>query len=205
MRSLRIVWAAVAAVTVLAVGVGSASATRFASNSQTNRGVWTGLEFIAEGITTVRCPVTFEGSLHSRTISKVAGSLVGFVLRAIVGEASCQNGKARVLAEKLPWHVRYESFGGTLPNIVNINKQIIGAAWSVTTRVFGTELMCLYTTTATEPVTGRLAREVGGVVTGDTLSGSIRSGTFGCPRATLGGTGTVKTTAGANVTVTLVA
>jgi hypothetical protein len=193
------------AAAVMAAAVSTASATRLASNSNTIRSTWAAMEFIAEGVTTVRCPVTLEGTLHSRTISKVAGQLIGFIKVATVAEASCQNGKARVLSEKLPWHVRYESFGGTLPNISSINTQVIGAAFLVQTRVFGVEVSCLYTTSTTEPNIGKFNREAGGVVTSVDVSGSIRSPTFGCPRGTLGGNGTVKTAEGANYTTTLVA
>ncbi len=207
-HGIRLLSASLCAATVLAAAVGTASATRVATSSQTARATWTGMEFIAEGVTTVRCPVTFEGSIHSRTILKTPGLLLGYITRGTVGEASCTNGSARLLTASLPWHSRYKTFFGTLPSITAIDTNIIGAEWLIGTRVLGVEISCLYTSTAAEPLQMHLSREASGGMTSEAISGSVRSSTGGiCPRGSLGGTSSTLTVAGRSerIIVTLVA
>jgi hypothetical protein len=50
------------------------------------------------------CRLTLEGSLHARTIAKVAGALLGYITRFATGQ--CTQGTT-ILTETLPWHVRY--------------------------------------------------------------------------------------------------
>jgi hypothetical protein len=121
---------ALAAVMVMALTVSLASARRFGLSNQTFRAIWTLLRFEIEGTATIECPVTLEGSFHSRTLSKVSGQLVGYVTRAFVrgGLTECLNtGNVRANTETLPWHIQYNSFIGTLPSISEINFEIIGA------------------------------------------------------------------------------
>ena len=95
----------------------------------------------AGGLNTM-CPLTLEGSFHSRTISKVCGQLVGYITTA--NFAMCSGAaQARTLTETLPWHVRYESFEGTLPSITGITFQIIGLSIQ--------SAVCLYKSTAAAP------------------------------------------------------
>lgn len=71
--------------------------------------------------------MTLEGSLHSATIAKVAGALVGFVTRASLAEASCTGGLAEsagLVTASLPWHVEYEGFSGTLPNLTAVKLRV---------------------------------------------------------------------------------
>jgi len=110
---------ALAAALPLALGVGAASARTLSMSSQTFRVTWSRLEFqnATFGVT-VRCPVTLEGSFHSRTLAKTLGSLIGAITAARAKEESCTGG--RVHLKNLPWHVTYEGFTGTLPNISGV-------------------------------------------------------------------------------------
>jgi hypothetical protein len=117
----KLLLAAVVATALMALAVGSAAARQLEVNEERYRITWRTLEF-KEGVfgIAVRCPVTLEGSFHSRTITKNLGSLIGYVTRAIVKENSCQNGRGIPATETLPWHVTYEGFTGTLPEITNL-------------------------------------------------------------------------------------
>ena len=164
MRTLRnVVLGALA--TALAIGVlgSTASARRFVFSNETFR-----IAFRIAGEPPrpelVSCPFTLEGSFHSRTLSKVSGQLIGYVTRAIMIESACRNGQGRFLAETLPWHVRYESFLGVLPNINAIRGQFIGLAFRlVCERLLN--LTCLYVTEAGRPSRFFLMREFEGMIT----------------------------------------
>jgi hypothetical protein len=154
-----------ALVTVLAIAVlGSlASARRFAFSNETFR-----IAFPIAGepprAELVSCPFTLEGSFHSRTLSKVSGQLIGYVTRAVMVETACRNGQGRFLAETLPWHVRYESFLGFLPNIGAIRGQFIGLSFQlVYERLLN--LTCLYVTEARRPSRFILIREAESKIT----------------------------------------
>jgi len=84
------------------------------------------------------CPLTLTGSLH-RTITKTRGALAGFINSVSVG--SCTEG-ATLTTLSLPWHISYESFRGTLPNISSIRLKTNGVAMLV--RLFGGLVGCLY-------------------------------------------------------------
>ena len=152
---------------LLAAAVSHASARNLSVSHQNFRVTWTSLEL--EGGVTVRCRVTLEGSFHARTIPKVARSLIGAITRAISNELICTNGQGRPRTETLPWHVTYEGFAGTLPNIsavflllsrLRFNLTVLGlctgdygtAANNVTTR---TRINAGGEVTELEPVTGR--------------------------------------------------
>jgi hypothetical protein len=200
----RALLALVGATVLLAALVGAASAAHLRTSSQNIRAVWTGMEF--EAGVTIRCPVTLEGSLHSSTIAKTAGALIGYITRAIVGEATCANGRARTLTENLPWHVRYASFAGTLPNITSVSTTIIGARFLVLASfpIIGT-ISCLYITESGHAATGRFNLGTGGVVSSVTAGGTISSQTGGCPEGSLGGTGTVSVLGtSTQITITLI-
>ncbi len=148
----------------LAIGVlgSTASARRLEFSSQSFR-----VAFPIAGEPTqpefVSCPFTLEGSFHSRTLSKVSSGLIGYITRAAVAEASCRNGRGRFLPETLPWHVRYESFAGTLPNITSIRGQIIGLSDRLEYERLG-GIICLYRTEAAHPSKFILTREAGGAI-----------------------------------------
>lgn len=113
--------AAVAATALMAIAVGSAAGREFSVDEQNFRVTWRSLEFRDSifGIT-IRCPVTIDGSFHSRTIAKVISGLIGYLTRAVVKEESCTGGRAIPSRETLPWHITYEGFTGILPEITSI-------------------------------------------------------------------------------------
>lgn len=210
LRSSKLVLAALIAVCVLAAIVANTSARRL-EISPAERGLrivwpsykvlvgWESFEVI------VACPVTLEGSLHSRTLSKVCGALVGYITRATVNEGACRASyepemtgtpaKSHFLAETLPWHVRYESFTGTLPSIASVTFQVVGAALRVYELPLGES--CLYRSTAAAPMRYLLERGMAGEVTGLTNEESRlipnSEGSPQCSTRGLGysGTGTV--------------
>lgn len=155
------------AVLIAAVTSSTAFGNHMSISNQNWRLVFSPLRFTGTaGFASIACPVTLEGSFHSASIAKTAGLLLGYVNRASVAAASCTGGSARIEQEALPWHIRYESFNGTLPNITGIALQIVGAAFLITTSFGG----CRYRTTAESPSVGVATRESGGAITGATLS-----------------------------------
>jgi len=111
--------AATAALALLAALAATSSARSFSSTSNTLRATWTRLEFTNElGFGTVSCPITLEGSFHSRTIAKTA-ELIGAITRVDI-RRPCTGGEATARTETLPWHFTYFGFIGNLPNITSI-------------------------------------------------------------------------------------
>jgi hypothetical protein len=158
----KLLLAALTAAMCMAMAVGSASATRLNTNANNWKIVWTSLSLNAPGAgATVTCAVTLEGSFHSTSITKTSGSLVGYVQNAEVRNA-CTGGTARALRETLPWHVRYDSFTGTLPTITGVKLQLVGARFNI----FPSGLAeCLTETTAAKPAKGIANVEAGGRIT----------------------------------------
>jgi len=113
----KLTLAGLGAMLLMAFAVGTASARNFSVSNQNFRGTFANLEFAVSGFSTTTCRVTLEGSLHSRTIPKTVGTLLGYVTRVITG--NCNN-EVIILSETLPWHVRYMGFSGRLPNITLI-------------------------------------------------------------------------------------
>lgn len=188
----KLVITALAATAVLAALVSSASARNIETSSQTFRVTWTSLE-LSGGGATVRCQVTLEGSFHSRTIAKSVGALIGYVTAARSKNESCTGGRGwafngterqgtTTLANSLPWHVQYNGFEGTLPNISALRIQLSGARFLV--EILG--LRCIYTTGAARGLAIGTARLSAGVATNLVASGNITrneespSGAF-CP------------------------
>jgi hypothetical protein len=109
-----------------------------------------------------------------------------------------------MLIEKLPWHIKYLSFDGTLPRISGIEVVFIGAQFLVEWASFTS---CLFTTSAASPARGLALREpISSTITGIGVVGTIRSNSAFCPAAELSGTsGTVTDASGlVNMTVALV-
>ena len=172
MKLCKLLLAVVGATVLLGALVSTASANHLSSSTQSFRATWTSSEFIG-GFGTVHCSLTLEGSLHSRTINKTVGSLIGFVTRASVGP--CPSGSATILQATLPWHVQYAGFEGTLPRISSIRTNVIGSAFQIREPSFG--ITCLSTSTASSPSTGTYTL-TSGSVTSVTLGGSIPCGSF---------------------------
>lgn len=185
--------ATLVAAAALGALVGSASANRLSLTSRTVRVVWSSLEFA--GPTTIRCRVTMEGTFHESTVSKVSGSLIGYITAASIarpctgGTAWAYNGTERnealgntVLASSLPWIISYEAFIGELPAFIAEKILIIMLRWLYRASFFGIPILCAYRSGgANGNITGTNNVGAGGVVTSMGLSGRVRSETGGCP------------------------
>lgn len=110
--------AAPLAALLLCAALSTASARNLSIGSQTLRATWSRFEFAISSIT-VRCQVTLEGSFHSRTVAKVARTLIGAITRVNINEGACTGGQIRS-SRPPPWHVTYEGFTGTLPAITSV-------------------------------------------------------------------------------------
>lgn len=175
-RRTTVLWASLSLGLLLTLH-GTAAAQRLEISTRDIRATYPDLRVISgvngEGPSAI-CPVTLEGSLHTRTIVKTAELLVGYVTRAILNRAACflsglsgafiLNG-TELTPNSLPWHMRYESFSGTLPRVTAINLRIISLSFLVVTSLLS--LSCLYRSTVAEPA--RVSANV------DTSSGQITS------------------------------
>jgi hypothetical protein len=129
MNACKLLLSTISAAVLLAALAGSASARNFSSTSQTFR--------VAFRTVTVRgmfgvsnCPLTLEGSLHARTISKVNDNLVGYITRAVRGACGSE-ASTTVLTETLPWPLRYGTFTSALPNITSITLHILEFSYRI--------------------------------------------------------------------------
>ncbi|HEX7291074.1 MAG TPA: hypothetical protein VF250_08115 [Conexibacter sp.] len=154
MKLCKLLLAVAGATVLLGALVSSASARNLSISNQQLRANFREVRFSGLFGTTV-CQVTVEGSLHSRTIAKVVGSLIGYITTVRLGP--CSTGTATVLSETLPWHVRYRGFSGTLPNITRIETDVINAAFRVRTPE---GFNCLSRSTPEQPSRGEYARNV---------------------------------------------
>jgi hypothetical protein len=167
MKICKLLLATAGAAVLLAALVSSASAGRLRINTQQIRSQWRSVEFNA--IFTTRCQVTLEGTLHSSTMVKTIGSLIGYITRAILGP--CATGAATILTETLPWHVQYSGFVGTLPEITSLSVHVIGAAFRI--REPG-GITCLARSTAARPARGTFTRNtINHTLTGVRVGGTV--------------------------------
>jgi len=171
-RSPKPILAVFAVTFLLATAVSTASATRISLSNQNIRATYTSLEFVSEGVVTIRCQVTLEGSFHARTMTKVVRNLLGAITKAAVKQEACTNGREAAFngveryngttsPNTLPWHLTYESFTGALPNISSINNLISRFR-------FGLETAGLCTGqygSETDNLTATATREAGGGLT----------------------------------------
>lgn len=158
-RRSRLLLAAAGAAFALALAASAASANRLSISSNGVRIVFPEITFerFELGVE-ISCDLTLEGSFHSRTIAKVAGSLVGIVTR--VGSRACSS--SDFLLESLPWHIRYGRFAGLLPNITMMEVKIVGFSFQYT-EIGGQR--CLYRGTEANPTNWEFTREFGGTIT----------------------------------------
>lgn len=166
MKSCKLLLAALGATLLLASLVGSASARSFSTSSQTLRRTFRTVTF-GGAFGSIRCGLTLEGSLHSRTIAKVVGSLIGYITSVTIGV--CETGSVTVLSATLPWHMTYAGFTGTLPNITGIRENVIGVSLQIREPLF----TCLLRSTTANPVVLTFNREAGGALTTATLGGTV--------------------------------
>jgi hypothetical protein len=101
-----------------------------------------GVRFRSGGAVVDECSLTMEGSFHYRTMPKVRETLIGYITRAM---SQCSGDG--FLTETLPWHIRYESFEGTLPDITGLRIRLIG----VSIRVQEIVSQCLIRSSVFEP------------------------------------------------------
>lgn len=163
-KSLFAVLGAIALSLALAV---SASAGRLSTSSQTFRSSFRELR-VDGAFGSINCRITLEGSIHTRTITKTGGSLIGYVTAANLG--TCSQGSATVLRELLPWHIRYSSFSGTLPSIASIRTDITEFSLRIREPVFA--ITCLAESDSLHPAVATFNREAGGSLTTTTISGA---------------------------------
>ena len=81
MKLSKLLLATIGAAVLLGALVGSASAGRFSTSSQTWRAAFRTVTFRG-GFGDMKCSVTLEGSLHTRTIAKTAGLLIASMTRS---------------------------------------------------------------------------------------------------------------------------
>ena len=197
MKLSKLLIAGVGATALLAASVSSASAGRLSFSATSASATWTTMTF-SGGIGTVQCEVILNGTLHSRTMHKIRLSLMGYITAGNV--TRCARGGATILRETLPWHVRYESFGGTLPNITTVNTIVVGFALRIREPTFGIE--CLLRSTPEEPMTLQYNLNGSRQLASATVGGTIRCGGFS---GSLSGTSSsIAEAGGARVTVTLI-
>jgi hypothetical protein len=152
MKIHKLVLAAVGATVLLGSLVASSASGRiFQVDNQSLRALFNEVIFREPTGSSFNCRVTLEGSLHSSTIDKTAGTLVGYITRTIVN--NCVAGGATVQNETLPWHIRYSGFEGALPNIRSIVAHVIGASFRTT---LTNGIRCHIRSTLAEPVRARL-------------------------------------------------
>jgi len=184
MNRCKSLLAMLGAAALLCAAVGTASARSFSVSAQQWRAVWTTFEIRLETGVVWRCPLTLEASFHTRSLAKVSEALVGFVHRAAITGCPIET---RLLSETLPWHVRYRSFSGLLPNITAVSVGIVGFAIQIREPSF----TCLGTSTAAAPLILTINRAVGGGLNEATPSPSSSIATtctpFGSLRLTFGG------------------
>lgn len=204
-RGTCLLAALIAALTLAALTTG-ASANRISLSSPLMKYVWTSARVSGAG-TTIACPLTIEGSMHSRTITKTPGLLIGQYITIRWDTSSCTGGTITALTAT-PYHLTYKTFTGTLPLFGGIKADVVGLGFEIT--LFGGFIHCLYRSTAAAPATGTFNVDSRGVVTGyradEGASIPLASGAGVCPASvTISGTAAVTVPgSGSAVTMTLI-
>lgn len=171
MRLPKMILAVAGATLIAAVTVATASARQLELSNTDLRATFPTWEITNPFGGVARCELTIEFRFHERRIAKVIESLIGSITRAALGP--CAQGAAVIQAETLPWHIRYESYNGTLPNITSLNTRVVGMGWNITEP--GT-IRCLIRTTVAQPARLIFNRGAGGVLTQATWGGEINTG-----------------------------
>jgi hypothetical protein len=211
---IRIIIGGLIAAFALAAAVGVAEARRLAWSENHFLEHYRAYTFSGGGNQIV-CDLSLEGSYHSRTFEKINRQLIGYISEARIkrpcsgGEAWVQSTQERGAgeAESLPWHILYERFIGTLPNITGIEETID----DLLVLVVLAGVRCVYRSSTTSPGKGIVNREAGGRATGvrsnETAGIPKAEGSFLCPEPLdLIGTGIVGNQVGYGpITFTLVA
>jgi hypothetical protein len=156
MHPAKLVLTTLAAATLLASAVSSASAGWLSISERAFDIKWRELNLFNEaGGGIIDCQMTLLGTFHSRTIRKTRSFLIGVVDHAVVGEpprtqSECSGAAMTILTATLPWHLRYDSFSGTLPRITLVKAQLVGVAFRLLLIPDG--VTCLIQTDTTTPM-----------------------------------------------------
>lgn len=146
---------------------------------------WTALQLRTGAEAGATCNVTLQGRFERSTFVKTNQAKVGEISVARVedgtGGMPCANGSYTMAGTT--WEMQYIGFLGTLPNITTVKVRFIRANIRFTTALLQ---RCEYTTTVTNPVNLRIAREGGTDVREITpeTGGRIPSETAGCNQLT---------------------
>jgi hypothetical protein len=192
LTSVKLGLTALVATLLLATAISTASARILSVSNQNIRATWASLEFSSS--MTIRCRVTLEGSLHSRTIAKVARQLIGAITKIQADSANCTGGEATPRPEILPGHITYEGFRGALPRIDTVYLLLSRIRF----QVIVTPVSCTGDYgTPTDNITGAATVEAGRAITSlAPVAGrntvTLVTGSLFCPGSgTLVGTGSV--------------
>lgn len=197
MKRSKLLLASVSTAVLLGAFASAASAGRLSYSEERITASWSGIKFRGGGVT-IACEVTLNSTLHSRSITKTNGLLIGYVTAGSVNR--CSGGHATLLRETLPWHTTYESFSGTLPNISAIRSSILGAAFRISEQITGFE--CLLRASAEQPLFAIYNRSTAsGQLVSASVGGSIRCSIFNYAAE---GLANVTDGATARVTLTLI-
>ncbi len=128
-HSRRIILTTALAATVLLAIAGAASARRLRPDDIDLGIRWAPLSFIW-GSTTTTCNVTLSGNLHSFTLTKTPGSLIGYITGGTINTCNAGAG-ATLLSGTLSWHVTYGAFAGVLPTISSVTLNFLGVSFDV--------------------------------------------------------------------------
>jgi hypothetical protein len=209
-----------AALLLTAITTTTAAARNLSTSEQSFRITFSSLEFAAE-VSTIRCRLTLEGSFHTRTIAKVTNSLVGAITRGIFAHPGCTGGEFWIdngteaeplgtAPNRLPFHIQYGSFTGTLPNISAVNLLLSRTSIVMQSTFFGLSCRGRYGRPE-DQIRIVASREAGGGITSLVPSGTTRlveqlGNAAVCPsELRFGGTGTiVNLSTGARLTITLI-
>jgi hypothetical protein len=171
---------------LLAAALSTASARNLELSAQGLLVSWSRIEWQTSAAT-IRCPITLDGSFHSRTIPKTVNLLIGAITEVRIKEASCTGGSMSINNATLPWHILYRGFTGSLPAITSVRTAIARYRFGLT--VLGSS--CTYGT-ATDTMTlsdtlnaaGEVteATPVAGGNTSNIIEGRNPGELFGCPR-----------------------
>jgi hypothetical protein len=170
---------------LLAAALSTASARNLEVSAQGILVSWSRLEF-QSNVGTVRCPVTLDGSFHSRTIPKTVNLLIGAISEVRIKRESCSGGEALINNATLPWHIQYGGFTGSLPAITTV--RLILSRYQFRVTIIGVN--CFYGN-ATDAISGEASLNGGGEVTelrpaagnvSNIIEGRSPGELFGCPR-----------------------
>lgn len=195
MKLAKLFIAVAGATVLLGALVGSASARTFSVSSDRTRATFSRMDF-SGGFGTIECEVVLELTFHSRTLTKSVGTLLGLITAGTV--TRCARGGATIDQASLPWHTRYASFTGTLPNILTITKTISGFSWRYREPTFGITCQVTGATLAASYTRNTATRAVTEFSVSGTASCSGVNGTFS------GRTTNIDDRAGNRLTVTLI-